>query len=229
MAKKIIVDNRFFSIAQKHWGKRYEVLPSKTIKQLLEPVCAHPDMALVRVKDIWIAENSVYDYYAALLPDQMVLCGSTEVHRNYPLDIAYNVLISEQKAFANLTYIDPVIKAELQKENFELIHVNQGYAKCSAAVAKKCIITADSGISKAAASCGLSVLEISQGDVALEGFDYGFIGGATGFIDDKLFFFGDIRKHRDFHVIKAFLFQNDIEWEYIPDYPLTDVGTIIGI
>ena len=229
MTKKMIVDNRFSHIAQKRWGDIYEIVPSCTVTQLSEPVCAHPDMALVRAGNVYIAEPTVYDYYKTKLTAVTVLRGETILSCNYPVDIAYNVLISEHKAFANLPYIDAVLKKELLQQGTELIHVNQGYAKCSCAVAGKCIITADPAIYNAAKTHGFSVLKISPGDVLLEGLDYGFIGGASGFFDDKLFFFGDITKHRDFGKIKIFLAENEVEWDYIPDYPLTDVGTMIGI
>lgn len=229
MAKKIAVDNRFAHIAQKRWGETYEIVPSQTVPRLSEPVCAHPDMVLVRVGDVYIAEKTVYDYYKTRLQGETVICGETMLSGNYPADIAYNVLISEHKAFANLPYIDTVLKQELLHQGIELIHVNQGYAKCSCTLAGKCMITADPAIYKAATNHGFSVLQISPGDVVLDGFDYGFIGGASGFFDETLFFFGDITKHCDFAKIKAFLAENRVEWDYIPDYPLTDVGTLIGI
>lgn len=229
MAKKIVVDNRFARVAQKRWGVFYEIVPSYTASQLPEPVCAHPDMMLVRVGNVYVAEKTAYAYYKTKLPKETIICGETMLSGNYPADIAYNVLISEHKAFANLPYIDAVVKQELLHQGIELIHVNQGYAKCSCAVAGNGMITADPAIYKAATACGFSVLKISPGDVVLDGFDYGFIGGASGFIDETLFFFGDITKHRDFSKMKAFLAENRVEWDYIPDYPLTDVGTMLGI
>ncbi len=229
MAKKIIVDNRFTHIARARWGDSYEILPSKTVDGLASPVSAHPDMTLCNVEDTWVAEKTAHDYYCKVLPEETILCGNTALGRNYPQDIAYNVLISEHTAFANVQHMDSVLKRVLEEKKCSVVPVKQGYAKCSVAVAGKCMITADIGIKTQAERCGFSVLLISQGDVRLSGYNYGFIGGASGFIDHTLFFFGDITKHRDFEKIKGFLEENRVLFSYIPDFPLTDVGTLIGI
>ena len=229
MAKKIIVDNRYVHIARARWGDSYEILPSVAVDSLAPPVSAHPDMALCKIEDTWVAEKTAYDYYCKVLPEETVLCGEVVLGRNYPKDIAYNVLISEHTAFANVQHMDSVLKRVLEKKNFSMISVKQGYAKCSVAVAGKCMITADTGIKTQAERNGFSVLLISQGDVCLSGYDYGFIGGASGLIDHTLFFFGDVTKHRDFEKIKGFLEENRVAFTYIPDFPLTDVGTLIGI
>ncbi len=63
----------------------------------------------------------------------------------------------------------------------------------------------------------------------LSGYDYGFIGGASGFAYGCLLFFGDICKHKSFQNIKRFAEIKGVELEYMKDFPLTDVGTIIGI
>lgn len=229
MRKKFIVDNRYFEQAQARWGTEYEIVPSATVCGLPEPVSAHPDLAFVRAGEVYIAEKTVYDYYKARFPHLPILCGETVLLNHYPFDIAYNVLISEKTAFANFKYMDGVLKNALLKQNFELINVKQGYAKCSAAVFGKNIITADPSIKKAAEEKGFRVLEISPGGVRLSGYEYGFIGGASGFADNKLLFFGDITKHKDYGKIRDFAVKNGAKVEYIADFPLTDVGTMIDI
>ena len=102
--------------------------------------------------------------------------------------------------------------------------MNQGYAKCSTAVCDRGIITADETIYSACCENGINALKITQGNVKLSGYEYGFIGGASGIIDGKLTFFGDIRKHPDYLKIKEFC-----DFDYIPDFALTDVGTIMCI
>ena len=229
MAKKIIVDHRYASVAADFFQEKYTILPSCHVEALPEPVCAHPDMALVQVGDTFIAEKTVYGYYKTHLSSVSVLCGETALSGNYPLDIAYNVLISGKDVFANESYMDGVLRSILLEKNYRIYSVKQGYAKCSSAVAENCVITADSTIALSAEARGLHVLRISQGDVRLNGYPYGFIGGASGYIDGILYFFGDITKHSDYQDIKSFLREHQIPYSYIPDFPLTDVGTLIGI
>ena len=148
---------------------------------------------------------------------------------NYPLDIAYNVLISGKNVFAKEQQMDSVLKEILQEKQYRIVPIKQGYAACSSVSAGNSIITADVTIAKAAEVSGLHVLQISPGDVVLQGYEYGFIGGASGYIDGVLYFFGDITKHRDFEKISLFLQKHQIPFDYIPDFPLTDVGRLIGI
>ena len=218
---QIIIDARFLDIAQKYWGDR--VIPSYVCKNIAEPVCAHPDVTLTKIEDVFVCSPDSYDYYNTFLGDKL-LKGKKELSFHYPFDIAYNVLIYKNFAFAKAKYTDDVVKKELEKRNIKLINVNQGYAKCSAAVCDRGIITADETIYSACVENGIDALKITQGHVKLSGYEYGFVGGASGFIDGKLTFFGDVRNHPDYLKIKEFC---DID--FIPDFPLTDVGTIMCI
>lgn len=229
MRKKLLIDNRYIGIAEEKWGSEFDIIPSPVLKSLPEPVSCHPDMSLCCLGDIFIAETTVYSYYKKYLKGCNVLCGKQEITGNYPWDIAYNVLVSEDMAIANFKYTDSVVKQELEKLNYKMIDVKQGYARCSSAVLGKSIISADPSIINACKKMQINFLEIEKGYVELSGYEYGFIGGATGFVDGKLLFFGDITKHPDFNKIMQFTKNNSIEIDYIKDFPLTDVGTIIGI
>ncbi len=229
MMKKIVIDYRYIDIAKKYWGNRYEIIPSQKIEKLAHTVCAHPDMALIRVGNSYIVEKTVYEAYKKILSGTDIICGETALDTNYPADVAYNVLISGRFVFAKESSMDAKLKRILLQNGYEIKHIQQGYAKCSAAVFRDCIITADPSIISVAFGCGLHVCTVRQGDVKLPGYDYGFIGGASGFVDGTLFFFGDITKHGDFEKIKDFTDMHHTSIEWIPDYPLTDVGTILGI
>lgn len=229
MTKKLIIDNRYIDVAQKKWGREFEIIPSPTLKSIAAPVSCHPDMSLALVGDVFVCEKTVFEYYKKILPDVNLVSGKTALSPHYPDDIAYNVLISENVAIGNFKYTDSVIKEEINKQNIKIFNTNQGYAKCASVVFQNNIITADSSIFKSAENAGLNALKISEGNVNLPGFNYGFLGGASGFVNGKLLFFGDISRHPDFEKIKEFISENEIEIDYIENYPLTDVGTIIGI
>ena len=61
----------------------------------------------------------------------------------------------------------------------------------------------------------------------LSGYDYGFLGGASGLADGVLWFAGDLSRHPDFDKIMDFLDRREIAVRWFPDIPLTDVGSII--
>ncbi len=225
--QKLIIDNRFSKIAEEYFCGRFDILPSPVIEGLPSSIASHPDMGIVRVGDVFIVEPTVFEYYKSVLSDKTILCGKTRLSSHYPEDIAYNVLVSETVAFGNEAYIDPVVKDVLKEKGILISSVKQGYTKCSVAYVKNAVITADEKIEQAAGRYGFKTLLISSGDITLSGFDYGFVGGATGEINGKLFFFGDITKHRDYQKIDTFLEENDISYDFIPDFPLTDVGTVL--
>lgn len=229
MTKKLLIDNRYIDVAEKKWGKEFEIIPSPKLYSIDEPVSCHPDMSIILVGDTFVCEKTVYEYYKKLLPEVKLISGKTSLSSHYPKDIAYNVLISENVAIGNFKYTDGVVKEEINKKNIKIFSTNQGYAKCASVVFENNIITADSSIFKSAEDAGLNVLKVSEGYVNLPGYNYGFLGGASGFINGKILFFGDISLHPDFEKIKKFINEKGISIDYIEDFPLTDVGTIIGI
>lgn len=218
----IIIDKRYLKIAQEHFTGE-KIIPSFCSDKIQEPVGAHPDMSLTQIIDVFVCSPDSFQYYKGFLGNR-VICGKTNLSSHYPYDIAYNVLIYKDFAFCKAENTDAVVKEELAKRNIKIININQGYAKCSAAVCNEGIITADESIYRTAESCGINVLKITPGHVRLLGYDYGFIGGASGVVNGRLTFFGDIRQHPDYLKICDFC-----EFDYIPDFPLTDIGTIFSI
>lgn len=220
---KLIVDKRYTDIAKKYWGMKYEVIPSFCCEKIQVPVSAHPDMTLTQIDDIFVCSPDSFGYYREVLGN-CVISGNTQLSSHYPYDIAYNVLIYKNFAFGKTDYIDQVVKNELRKRKIKLINVSQGYAKCSSCVCDSGIITADESIIKCCRENNIEALKITPGFVELAGYDYGFIGGASGIIDGVLTFFGDVTLHPDYLEICEFC-----DFLFIPDFPLTDIGTILCI
>jgi hypothetical protein len=91
------------------------------------------------------------------------------------------------------------------------------------------MITADEGICRRAESLGIEVLKISSGNILLEGYSFGFIGGASFLSGDDVLFFGDVRLHPDFERIRDFLLAHRKNILYIKDMPLTDFGSAVCV
>ena len=97
-------------------------------------------------------------------------------------------------------------------------------------VAGNSVITSDDGIYLSCLKNNVPVLKICQGHIRLDGYDYGFIGGASGQISDNtIFFAGDITVHPDFEKISEFLKFNNIKFLSVPKVPLVDVGSVIEL
>ncbi|MBQ1389668.1 MAG: hypothetical protein IIY78_08585 [Clostridia bacterium] len=148
----------------------------------------------------------------------------------YPHCTLLNVLIVGNNVLCNTKYTDEYLLDYLFSQNYNIIHVNQGYAKCScAAISASAIITSDKGISAAARSHGISVLEISPLGIALCDKYEGFIGGASFMIsDNKIAFIGNIDQHGDSEKIRDFCMLNRVEAEILcPQLPPTDIGGVV--
>ena len=147
--------------------------------------------------------------------------------RAYPDDCVLNACIVGKRFIHRLDITEPAVLHNL--EGFELVNVAQGYTKCCTCVVdENSVITSDHGIAIFARRAGLDVLEISPGHIELEGFDYGFIGGATFKLSNsELAFTGRIDRHPDFGRIIGFLSERKIEAVYLTDGPAFDIGSAV--
>lgn len=152
-----------------------------------------------------------------------------KLRTDYPGDIRYNAACTGKYFIHNLKYTDPLLLKKAKEMGMELIDVKQGYTKCSVVVVNEnSIITYDQGIARACKKHPeLEVLLISPGFVRLDGFDTGFIGGASGRLGDHIVFNGNLYEHPDFLRILSFIMKKNLKVKWFPSYPLTDIGSII--
>lgn len=211
------------------------VIRTERYEGLYEAISFHPDIMyhhlggnkIVHAPGISEKTNAALEALGfQLIP------GSTPLGRKYPFNIAYNVARVGNVAFHNLKYTDPVLARELSLRGVELVHVNQGYTKCSVSVVDgNSIITSDKGIAKAAEKKGIDVLLIEpEEEIKLPGVKYGFIGGSSGLIDEKKWLLtGDILNLKSSEKIIQFLQKRSIDVIYMPGEPVIDIGSIIPL
>ena len=119
------------------------------------------------------------------------------------------------------------LKIDAQRQ----IAVKQRYARCSVCIVdESSIITADQGVAQAAQAAGLDVLVIRPGHIMLDGFEYGFIGGASfKLAPDKLAFTGSVDSHPDAKQIRSFLTAHGMQAVSLRDGPMLDIGSAVLI
>jgi hypothetical protein len=148
----------------------------------------------------------------------------------YPYDVALNQAsignhILGRKSSCAKNIID---YADLYGYTYHSI--NQGYAKCSTLVINQnAIISADSGIISFAKDIGINTLKIENGvnEITLNGYNYGFIGGASAVYKDKVFFFGNLSLHSAANEIINFCQSNNATPISLGSEPLCDIGGAI--
>lgn len=204
-------------------------------QELDEPVAGHADMQILHIRDnILVCHPDLPATVYEILREYgfEIFTGETVLKKDYPGDIAYNVAIVGNVAFHNAKYTDRVIAGLLSRLNIRLVHVNQGYTKCSVLpVSPRSIITDDPSIEKAAREEGFDVLKIPpQKNIKLPGYSYGFIGGAAGFISDNMLAFaGNINLLDSRDEIKDFLSRHNISWVNLGRNGIFDYGSLIPL
>ena len=149
----------------------------------------------------------------------------------YPYDAALNACVMGDAFLYNPGVTAPEIVSTFDSGRFRMIPVRQGYVKCSVCVLDdSSLITSDAGIAAAAREKGLNVLQIRPGYVRLDGYPYGFIGGAAFKAShDLMFFTGSLDLLPEREQILFFLEEHGIRPVYLTELPLFDVGSILPI
>lgn len=158
----------------------------------------------------------------------IVHADESQLGPEYPNDVRYNAACTGKYFIHNLRYTAPELLEKAKELGMELIDVKQGYAKCSTVIVDEdSIITYDNGIADACEDAGMDVLRICAGHINLPGYDTGFIGGTAGLIPGEVVFNGDLEEHPNFPEIEDFINEHGLTCRWFPDYPLTDIGSII--
>lgn len=213
--KKLVMSKKYPCFCEELNKFGYEIIPTKKINTFLEPEQYHADMQILCIKNKVIT-----------LDDCIKKPG-----KNYPENILLNCLYHNNKLYGKLSATDSSVREYCRENNIETVNVNQGYTRCSTLVVnEKAVITADKSIEKGMKNNGVEVLLISAGNIVLEGFDYGFIGGASFSDNNTIYFFGDITKHPDYNKIKEFTSKHNSIIEILcKTQPLTDIGGAVLI
>lgn len=195
------------------------------------PISAHPDMQLfIHDKNIFVHPHIGRKFIAEIENFCNVILCKNELHPDYPRDIAYNMACTGNFAIHSLERTEPAILEYLKLRNTVLVDTRQGYSKCSTLIVDtESIITADISIDKSARTAGMNSLLISPGHVDLPGYNYGFIGGASGRFMDMVLFTGSIDRHPDRNRIHEFIEARGLKVKVLSKQKVLDTGSILII
>lgn len=234
-ASLVLVDGRTDkSIIDDIEKLKISVLKTHKCNSLYEAVSFHPDMFIHHLggRDIVAAPNAPL----TTLDDLKffgfnIIKGEKAVTGKYPGSAAYNVARMGRFAVCNSSFADKVLLSYLYDLGIKIIDVRQGYGKCSICIiGEGIVVTSDEGIYKALLRYDFEVLKISPGFIGLKGFDYGFIGGASGLISQNtLAFAGDASSHPQFDEIVKFTRKHGIEILMLGSGAFSDIGSIIAL
>lgn len=183
------ISNRFY---EKTGIKTFSLKP---YLKLDTPVSSHADMLML------VLDNTVFCYedyflenleiFEMLKESKNIIFVSNECKKEYPYDISLNVLIVGNNLICNKKYVAKEVINYADTHGYTVIDVKQGYSACSTLVVNESLaITSDVAIKKAIESIGKTAFLIDNSSINLPGYNCGFIGGASGAFDNKIYFFG---------------------------------------
>lgn len=218
-------------------GERcFEIIQLPPDPSLPAPVNGHADLLLF-ILDRFLLSR--LDYYAIAQKEIDAICKTAgfdlilseeKAESQYPNDCGLCAAIPKKALICRRESTDRALISLAERNDYSVLNVQQGYTKCSCAIlADGAIITADRGIAKTTQSAGIDTLVVSPGYVELPGYNYGFIGGASGLCGRTLYFCGNIGKHPDHAMIIEFAKKHDTDIISLSDDVLYDVGSLIFI
>ena len=226
MKKYCIVNHENQKVIDKLKEYGYTCIPTEKSACVSEPISLHADVLYLRTKDneIYVSDCQINNIH--LLKNNGFKVIPVNLEPGYKTESKLNLVITD-----NTIVYNP--KTAINTEKFGIckkaIYINQGYTRCSTIAMEDNYITEDNGIYKALINSGKNCLLIDKGYVKLNGYDYGFIGGASAYLSETrtLMFFGDISKHPDFYKIQFFCNEIGVVIDMINTMPLSDIGGVV--
>ena len=209
-------------------GRFGEVRLLPAYERLPAPVMTHCDMLMCRCRGmlfVWYEYLAQHGELFEGIPDTVVPVKSKPSYA-YPGDVGLDLLTLKYDSvcLGHERSADEV-RSAIERNGGRFIPVRQGYTRCSVLkVTENAVITADESIARETARKSIDTRVISPGGIALEGYDYGFIGGASGVIGESVLFFGELDAHRDGRQISEFIHRHGLSPVSLCSGVMTDLG-----
>ncbi|MDU2503589.1 MAG: hypothetical protein E7D08_05045 [Peptoniphilus harei] len=210
--------------------KKYgQVVRTKSNKKVLRGLDSHPDILVHPLPsgDLVVDRDNL-EYYKNIFPDKKILPSHSILSKKYPKDVPLNAFTFKNYFIHNLKFTDKLLLDYYKNHGYDLVNIKQGYAKCSCLVTEDFVITSDGGIYESLRDF-IPIYKIDHGQIKLQNFNYGFIGGASGVLGKKIFFTGDFSHHSSHEEILKIVSKYDYEIEILSKDPIEDFGSIYFI
>lgn len=243
VAKYAVVDFRMRKIEKEYIKSLgYEIIENKFNINTYDEISSHVDLYYLKIGDIIFSAPEK----KGVLPFNTVSC-TTPIGGKYPEDVPYNVCIVGKNAIHNFKHTDNIVKFYLERHEYNLINVGQGYANCSTCVLDdNSCITSDIGIARALMDAGVDTLFVTEPDIKLKkrtnsifidesrmSFEdsdmQGFIGGAMARLGDTVVLFGDIANLINGNKIMRFIEKKGLKFHHFEGLDVVDYGGVLEV
>ncbi len=209
---KAILSAKYPQFTQSLSELGYEVIPSETVGCFIGYEQQHADMQCLILDDTAFVLSCCKRLANTLRSAYNVILCADDIRGDYPHNVALNAAVAGENLICRVDSLNDKVKAYCKANDFTLINVKQGYAKCSCAVVSyNAVITEDVGIYRKLSKTDIEVLLIGKGNKS----------------NNTLYFCGDICEHPDFDKIKGFCDKHGTNIECLSDSQLLDIGGIL--
>jgi len=224
----VIIAENFPEDSAKKLEKYGKIIRTRKNKKVMEGLNTHPDILVHPLPngDI-VVDRDNFMYYDMVLR-KTVIKSESYLDEKYPKDVPLNAFTFKNYFIHNLKFTDKRLLEYYKDNGYELIDIKQGYSKCTTLVTEDFLITSDGGTYEKLKDI-MPIYKINHKEIKLENFNYGFIGGASGSLDKKIFFTGSIKEHSSYEEIMRIINKYGYEVEILSDNPIEDYGSIYFI
>lgn len=225
-----IVDRAYYDILRYKLSEfNIKAFPSFESKILKGAVKSHPDMSLFKYdEDTLIASRESFDYYNEIFKGTKIniINANEDPHEKYPSDVKFNALRAGDHLICKRDVCAKSIIKRFDEE--KITNSSQGYVKCSVIdIGGEYFATDDKYLHEIIKSLGKKCILLDKGFVKIKDYDYGFIGGASGYAHDKIFLTGLIKDETNRIRLEEFAREINKELIYLTEYDIFDIGTLI--
>ncbi len=226
-----IIDARSSKEAKENLSKYVDdILFFETSGITYASISGHPDIFIFQESNkLIIAPNSAEQLFSFLKKHKVDFqIGESEVGKTHKDSVKYNCVASDNFLLHKEGFTDVLILKIYPDKKF--INIPQAYTRCSMLHVKNDIfITSDSGINKVLDNNKIRNFFFSPENIQIIDHKNGFFGGTCGIFCNKIFFNGNINKHKDGAALSIFLEDLNFEIICLHDDYLFDGGGIFFI
>lgn len=225
-----IVDRAYYDILRDKLGEfNIKVFPSFESKILKGAVKTHPDMSLFKFdEENLIASQESFCYYNEIFKGTKIniINAGEDPLEKYPGDVKFNALRVGEHLICKRVVCAEAIVSRFDQD--KIINSSQGYVKCSVIdIGAKYFVTDDIYLHKIINGLDYKSILLEKGLVKIKDYDYGFIGGASGYARDKIFLTGKIKDEANKIRLEEFAEEINKELIYLTEYDIFDIGTLM--
>ena len=193
-------------------------------------ISGHPDIFIFQEKNnLIIAPNSPEQLINFLKKHEVNFQpGTGKVGKNFGNSVKYNCIATNNFLLHKKNMTESLILEHSRNKKF--INLPQAYTSCSMINLRNNIfISSDLGIKKVLDRNNLKNLYFSPENIRIFDHNNGFFGGTCGISGNKIFFNGNIDKHKHGKELRTFLYDLNYEIICLHDDFLYDGGGIFFI